>query len=315
MLNHMLVAVNAVLPCFLIVALGLTAKRCGMLEEKSLGQFNSVAFRIFLPCQIFRNVYDSHFDDTFSLKPALFILVSLFFIGALSLLVAVLAEPRRNRRGVIAQGMYRSNYVLLGIPLMQSLFGADSIGLASLMIAINIPMYNILSVFFLELYAGGEMNFRKLLKDIATNPLIDATFLALAAKALHFPLSAFPAISSTLTMMGAAATPLCLFILGASFVPASIRNYKKSLWITILFKLLIMPGLTVCLALFFGIRGPELFVILMSFGTPAAVNSYTMTREIGGDSDLAASIVVISTALSCLTLFVWIVFLKTMGWM
>ena len=53
--------------------------------------------------------------------------------------------------------------------------------------------------------------------------------------------------------------------------------------------------------------------MLLSFGAPTAVTSYNMARELGGDAELAASIVVVDTALSCLTLFAWIVLLKTLG--
>ncbi len=313
MLDHMIVAVNAVLPSFLIIALGLFIRRRGMLEDKSLGKFNSIAFRVFLPFQIFKNIYDAPIGETFDLKLLLFIFFGLILAGGLALLTATLTESRRDRRGVMAQGMFRGNYVLLGLPLIQSLFGDAGTGLASLLIAVNIPIYNVLSVIFLELYAGGKVDVRKMLKDIVTNPLIDATAVVLIAKAVHLPVYAFPAFASALKSLSAVATPLCLFILGGSFAPAGIRGYAKSLWLTVAFKLVVIPGLALAAAAAIGIRGIGLGVVMMSFGAPTAVNSYTMARELGGDGELAASIVVIDTALSCLTLFGWIVLLKTLG--
>ena len=304
MLNHMLVAVNAVLPSFLIIALGLFVRRRGMLDDTSLGKFNSVAFR---------NIYDAPIGETFDLKLVLFIFFGLILAGGLALLTAKLTEPRRDRRGVMAQGMFRANYVLLGIPLIQSLFGDAGTGLASLLIAVNIPIYNVLSVIFLELYAGGKVDVRKVLKDIATNPLIDATLFGLLAKAVHLPVYAVPVIASVLKSLAAVATPLCLFILGGSFAPAGIRGYARSLWLTVIFKLVVIPGLALAAAAAIGIRGIGLGVVMMSFGAPTAVNSYTMARELGGDGELAASIVVFSSALSCLSLFGWIVLLKALG--
>lgn len=313
MLNHMLVAVNAVLPSFLIIALGLYIRSRGKLDDKSLGKFNSIAFRVFLPFQIFKNIYDSPLGESFDLKLVLFVFFGLLLAGALALVTAIVTEPRRDRRGVMAQGMFRGNYVLLGMPLIESLFGAAGTGLAALMIAINIPIYNVLSVIFLELYAGGEINVRKMVKDIVTNPLIDATVVGLIAKAVHLPIDAFPAAASALKSLSGVATPLCLFILGASFAPAGIRGYARSLWITVAFKLLVIPGLALAAAAALGIRGVGLAVVMISFGAPTAVNSYTMARELGGDSELAAGIVVVDTALSCLTLFGWIVLLRSLG--
>ena len=313
MLDHMIVAVKAVLPSFLIIALGLFIRRRGMLEDKSLGKFNSIAFRVFLPFQIFKNIYDAPIGETFDLKLVLFIFFGLILAGGLALLTATLTESRRDRRGVMAQGMFRANYVLLGLPLIQSLFGDAGTGLALLLVAVTIPIYNVLSVIFLELYAGGKVDARKMLKDIVTNPLIDATAVALIAKAVHLPVYAFPAFASALKSLAAVATPLCLFILGGSFAPAGIRGYAKSLWLTVAFKLVVIPGLALAAAAAIGIRGIGLGVVMMSFGAPTAGNSYTMARELGGDGELAAAIVVIDTALSCLTLFGWIVLLKTLG--
>ena len=313
MLDHMIVAVNAVLPSFLIIALGLFVRRCGMLEDKSLGKFNSIAFRVFLPFQVFRSIYDAPMGEVFDLKLVLFTFFGLLAAGGIALAVAVVTEKRGDRRGVMAQGMFRGNYVLLGIPLLESLFGSSATGLASLMIAIDIPLYNMLSVVFLELFAGGKIDVRKMLRDIATNPLIDATIVALIAKAAHLPVYVFPAFASALKSLAAVATPLCLFILGGSFAPAGIRGYARSLWITVAFKLVVIPALALACAAAIGIRGVALGVVMMSFGPPTAVNSYTMARELGGDGELAASIVVIDTALSCLTLFGWIVLLRSLG--
>ena len=313
MLEHMLVAVNAVLPSFLIIALGLFLRRRGKLEENSLGKFNSIAFRVFLPFQIFKNVFDAPIGESFDLKLILFVTCGLIAAGGLALLTAALVEPRRDRRGVMAQGMFRANYVLLGIPLIESLFGSAGTGLASLMIAINIPIYNVLSVVFLELYAGGQIDVKKMLRDIAANPLIDATLVGLLAKAVHLPVYALPFVGSTLKSLAAVATPLCLFILGGSFVPSGVGGYVKSLCITVAFKSLVIPGLALAAAAAMGFRGVALAVVMMSFGAPTAVNSFTMAKELGGDAEFAAGIVVVDTALSCLTLFGWIVLLRSLG--
>ena len=99
MLEHMLVAVNAVLPSFLIIALGLFIRRRRKLDDRSLGVFNSVAFRVFLPFQIFKNVCDAPIGEVFDLRLILFTVAGLLLAGGLALLTVQLAEPRRDRRG------------------------------------------------------------------------------------------------------------------------------------------------------------------------------------------------------------------------
>ena len=58
--------------------------------------------------------------------------------------------------------------------------------------------------------------------------------------------------------------------------------------------------------------GTSLCAVLVVFGTPVAVNSYNMALQMDGDADLAGGIVLLTTALSCLTLFLWIWLLKTL---
>ena len=223
-------------------------------------------------------------------------------------------EPLRERRGVMIQGIFRSNFVLLSLPLMQSLFGDAGSGMVSLMIALVVPLFNVLAVVVLETYAGKEKTDpKKILRGIVKNPLIDATVLALIVKLTGLDLYRVSPLKSVLGSVAGAATPLCLFILGASFSLQGLRGAARSLWITAACRLLLVPTLTIAAAALLGFRGPALGVIMVCFGAPTAVSSYNMAREIGGDADLAAGIVVVTTALSCVSLFCWIVLLKTLG--
>ena len=314
MLHNMAVAVNAVLPSFLIIAVGMLIRRRGLVGETALNQFNSVAFRVFLAAQLFKNVYDSSVAESFDLRLTVFIVAAVLLAAALAALAAGRLEPVRERRGVMIQGIFRSNFVLLSLPLMQSLFGDAGSGMVSLMIALVVPLFNVLAVVVLETYAGKEKTDpKKILRGIVKNPLIDATMLSLLVKLSGLDLYRVSAIKSVLSSVAGAATPLCLFILGASFSLGGLKGAARSLWITVAGRLVAVPVVTIAAAALLGFRGPALGVIMVCFGAPTAVSSYNMAREIGGDADLAAGIVVVTTALSCLTLFCWIVLLKTLG--
>ena len=67
------------------------------------------------------------------------------------------------------------------------------------------------------------------------------------------------------------------------------------------------------LAAALGFRGVALGIILLVFAAPVAVNSYTMALQMDGDANLAGGIVLLTTALSCFTLFLWIWLLKSLG--
>ena len=314
MLQNMAAALNAVLPSFVIIAVGMLVRRKGLVGETALNQFNSVAFRVFLATQLFKNVYDSSVEESFDAGLAVFMLAAVLLVTLLTTLAVNRLEPLRERRGVMIQGIFRSNFVLLSLPLMQSLFGDAGSGMVSLMIALVVPLFNVLAVVVLETYAGKEKTDpKKILRGIVKNPLIDATMLSLLVKLSGLDLYRVSAIKSVLSSVAGAATPLCLFILGASFSLGGLKGAARSLWITVAGRLVAVPVVTIAAAALLGFRGPALGVIMVCFGAPTAVSSYNMAREIGGDADLAAGIVVVTTALSCLTLFCWIVLLKTLG--
>ena len=53
--------------------------------------------------------------------------------------------------------------------------------------------------------------------------------------------------------------------------------------------------------------------VLIFFGAPTAVSSFPMAQQMDGDGELAASLVVFTSALSILTIFLWVFALKTLA--
>lgn len=113
-------------------------------------------------------------------------------VGSLLLLFAVLCvvvprvvrEPKQ--RGVIIQGLFRSNYVIFGVSLVTNVFGAEEAAAASILSAVLVPMYNVLAVIALTVFTGGgKVSLKKTLKSIATNPLIIAALLGVLRPSLN----------------------------------------------------------------------------------------------------------------------------------
>ncbi|OJT80428.1 transporter, partial [Clostridioides difficile] len=94
-------------------------------------------------------------------------------------------------RGALIQGVFRSNFVIFGIPVTISLFGDKSIGVTSLLIAVIVPMFNVLSVVILEIFRGGKVNIKHMIKSVLTNPLIIASFIGLTMLILNINIPTF----------------------------------------------------------------------------------------------------------------------------
>ena len=86
--------------------------------------------------------------------------------------IVLLFEKDNKKRGVMVQGACRSNFVIFGLPICTLLCGDGILGKVAIAVAIVVPVLNIFAVFALEIFRGGKPSFKKILKGIATNPLI-----------------------------------------------------------------------------------------------------------------------------------------------
>ena len=311
MLQALSIAFHAIVPLFLIIAVGYTVKRLGWIGPEEVRRFNKVTFYTFMPVMLFYNIYTSDFSQAVRLPYALFVVGMALAMILLAFLITLAAEKTPERRGVMIQAAFRSNFVLLGLPIAEELLPGANFGITALMIAIVVPIYNMMSVVVLEYFRGGKPKLGEVLLAVIRNPLILGSVAGLLVQALHITLP--EVLVSFAGKMNSAATPLILLLLGASFETREIARYKKELLVCVGLRLVVFPGAILALAAAIGLRGIEFVTLLAMTAAPTAVNSFNMAQQLGGDSHLAGSAVVTSTAFSCVTLFIWITLFKQLG--
>ena len=331
MLQNFITSLEAVLPLFLMILLGMLLRRTGMLEEKSRQSMNQLSFRVFLPIYLFCTLYAiEDISAVFDPKLLIFGVAGLVTAFTLLMLAIPLVERENRRRSVMIQAMFRSNFALFGLPLAESLCGGQ-IGPTSLMLGLTVPIFNTLAVICLETFRGGKPSGRKMLRGIATNPLIIGCLLGIAFYCLKtcagFTLPAFLHSTTRATVdgtvksfhagalvkLGNIATPLSLISLGSQFALGSVRGFRFQLTLTVVVRLVVLPVIMVTLGVLLGLRNEFLVPVLIMFGAPTAVSSYPMAQQMGGDSDLAAAAVVFTSGFASLTIFLFIFALKSLG--
>ncbi len=324
-MNDLIFALNAVLPIILMIAVGYFLKRIKLLEEENAKKLNTLVFRIFLPTMLFLNVYKiqnfAEIDFTFVLY-AIGITVLLFLIGVA--VMHVLFKENRQR-SVMLQGIFRANYALVGIPLAESLFGAEGSIMASLLSAFIVPVFNILAVICLTIYSAGDKkpSISGVFKGIAKNPLIQGIlcgFVALALRAIfvevgiEFRLSQITPIYTTLQNLSSIATPLSLLVLGARFELSAIPHLKKHIIIGVVNRCVIVPIVGISIAVMINrFTGAQFASFVACFCTPVAVSSVPMSQEMGADADLMGQLVVWTTLFSAFSIFIASYALKALG--
>ena len=311
MFSNFIVAISAVIPLFCLMAIGAFVKFQKLLSDEELRHMNRMVFRVFFFCLMFHSIYTTELSASFRPKLMLFGVLGVTTVFVAAMILVPKFEPENRRRGVIVQAIFRSNFVLMGIPIVANIFGDKNIAVSAMMIAVIIPLYNIFAVFALETFRGGRFAILPILTGILKNPMIIGGLLGAAflISGIHIPAP----ILKPFGQIAAATTPVALIILGASFKAGSTHEHRHQLFGAVFARLILVPGIMLTIAALLGFRGVDFVTLIAIFGTPCAIVSFAMAQQMGGDADLAGNCVVFTSALSCFTIFCWILFFKTLG--
>ena len=313
-MESFLISLRVVLPLCIWMTVGYTTRNILKLDEDWLQRANGMVFRVFLPLLLFKNMIESNMKEHLNADTAayaIYAIASVTVVFVVMMLVVPRFEKDDTRKGVIVQGIFRTNTALYGLPVAISLYGEGNIGVAALLVIMVIPFYNVYAVIALEAFRGGKPNWTDILKKIATNPLIIALMLGLA---FYFSGITLPSgIQRGIYGFAECATPFAFLCMGAGFVFSSAVNNRKTLAVVVLLRLVVVPILGILGAYLLGARGAALAGFMLIFASPTASSSYSMACVMGGDSRLANEIVVFTSALSVITVFLWVYALASLG--
>lgn len=310
-MSNLAVCFGAILPIFILMALGCLARRLGAVSRDDVPKLNGLMFKYFMPVMLFYNIITSDFSTAVQPKLLIFAEAGVLIEYGICVAYVLLTEKVPNRRGVMIQGLSRSNFVIIGLPLATALVSGESAGPVAVLIAVVVPTFNVLAVITLEAFSGTKPKVGRLLRDIIKNPLILGTAAGLiwVGTGLEMP----AALMSAIKQIASVATPMMLFLLGAFFRWGSISEYLGRVVQVVLGRLVILPGIFLTAAYLLGIRGIGFAGMIAAFGSATAIASFTMTQQMGGDAELAGDIVVATSALCCFTMFGWSLLFKSLG--
>lgn len=311
MYSDFLVCLNAVLPLIIFMLIGMGIRKAKLLTREEVGKLNHMVFIVFFPVMMFTNIYGHELKDIVDPHLVIFALSAIMGIYFLSVLIVTRIEKHPKSRGAMIQAIYRSNFVIMGLPVAINIFGRGNLASTMMMIAIVVPLYNVLAVITLELFRGGKIRRSQIVLRILTNPLILGAIAGVLAAL--FGLRLPRTIDSVIGQMSDVCSPLALIILGASFDFRAVSHMKRNLFVCVAGKLVVVPAIGLFLAMELGFRGVAFVTCVSIFAAPTAVSSFTMAESMGSDAELAGAAVVFSSAISVVTMFLWLFLFKTLG--
>lgn len=236
----------------------------------------------------------------------------LLILFVLLCLIVPRIVTQENQQGVVIQGIFRSNYVIFGVAVVQNMYGPKSTTTAAILSAILVPMYNFLAVVALSIFGEKRENdWKKIILDIIKNPLIISSVLGIIFSLLGIRLPT--AVDTTVQDLAKLSTPIAFMILGGDLDFSKVKGNLKVASVVLTIKLVILPLIMIPMIVMMGYRDADLLSGLLAYQTPVAVSSYIMAQQAGADGQLAGQLVVFSSVLSIFTLFVTIFILRTMG--
>ena len=312
MFESFMVALNAVAPFLILLSVGFLAVRTGLTDRAFMARLNALNFRLFFPFLMFSNVYSARPEDLPSVTLMIFGPVSVLLLIAVLLVVVPRIVKENPRRGTIIQAVFRSNFIIYGIPLTASVFGTARSSVCGMMVMIMVTLFNTAAVIVLEIFRdGGRIRLKPLLLGLVRNPLLQGCAAGLLCYLLQIRLPDF--IASPVSSLSSLATTLAMIALGASLVFDELKKNRRTVTAVLLVRLVLLPLIALPAAWVLGLRGVELFLVLMIFGTPVATASYPMAQNMGGDGQLAGQLVFVSTVASLGTVFLFIYAMSRLG--
>lgn len=308
MVENFLFSLSVALPIFLIMLSGFILKNKNIIRKDFITAANFIVFYIALPLKLFNNVSNSSVADNFDLKFISFAILGTVVSVILIYIYSKLVVNEKSKLGAFIHGTFRGNFVYVGFSLLENVTGAVG-PLASLVVAFVVPIYNIFAVLVLIL-TNPENNSKNqianALKNIIKNPFIISITLGIIASLINFKFP--PLLQNTADYFDVLATPLALLTIGATFRVDKLFVDIKPAAAASIFKLFLNPLLAVLAAFFLGFSSNEIFLIYILFGVPTSISSAIITASMGGDENLAASIVMLTTlgSVFSLTLFVFV---------
>ena len=326
-------AVNAVAPVVLLILLGYLLRQSGFLSGDFVKTGNRLVFNVCLPCMLFINVYNIESFAAINWPFVLYCAAVILLIFALGFVTAVLLTKRPERRGVIWQCSFRSNFAIIGLSLAGALGGDEAEAVAAIVSSFAVPLLNIISVVSLSVFAkeGEKSDFRKILKNIAKNPLIISVVLGLLCLCIReLQVAKLGAAVFTLkeqckflytavNNLKSVASPFALLVLGGQFTFSAVKGLLKEIAAGTLWRILLAPLIGIGGAVLLGGMGVlscganEYPALIAMFGSPAAVSSAVMASSMGADEQLATQLVVWTSLFSVITVFAEVCILMAAG--
>lgn len=223
-MTHFLLGLNIIFPIFFVILAGFLAKHKGYLDEHFVSTSTWIVFYVALPLKLFSDIRSAQIQSL----PTTYVAYILLGICLVFFATWIAARPfirDRKKLSAFVHCSFRSNFVYVGYPILESLYGTPSPEHMIVITVFGLTLYNILAIVILTLYSESEdkrLHPGKILLKILKNPMIIAIFIGVLFNILEIPV--YAGLDKGIGLLASLCTPLSLLLIGASL---SFESVKK----------------------------------------------------------------------------------------
>jgi malonate transporter and related proteins len=290
------------LPFFALIGVGWWAGRVRFFTPDATAYLTKFVFYFALSAMLFRFAANLSLEGIWNTQFALAYLTGCVVVYALAFGVALMRRVTVEEAAIESQCAVIGNTGFLGVPMLVVLLGPQAAGPVLLVLAIDLIVFSSLITLIITARREGRMSmglFRVLGVGLLKNPMIVSMGLGLAWSATAMPVPA--PVNEFLALLGAAATPGALFAIGASLATKSAERWAVAGWLSFA-KLVLHPAAVAVAALWiFDVPPASAGVMIAAAALPVAGNVYILAQHYGVAPQRVSSSILISTAVSILT--------------
>ena len=308
-MENILIAARVVIPMILMIALGILIRVTGVIDPPSMKKADKLIFKVFLPFMAFCNIYRADFSQISAVGLTLYCVFGIVAVFAVCMVLIPKFIHHPPLAAAFGQAMLRPNYLVFGVAVAQSLYGAENMGVLLLVGMVIIPVYNVCVTIVLERWREEKSSTIHMLLAIVKNPMIIACLLGAVINLSGIKLPEL--FVGVLEDVGGITTPFCFISMGVGL--SFVAGPKMKLALTTAFlRLILVPVILVTGGVLLGFRGIDLCTVMILFASPTAVASYPTAVAMGADYEYTGQAVAVSL-ISCMgTIFVWIYILSAL---
>ncbi|MEE9447069.1 MAG: AEC family transporter [Arenicellales bacterium] len=303
---------DTLLPLYFLISLGFWFKKSQFLSQTFWDDVEKLVYFILIPALIFAHL--SRADINANLIGYILLAVALptFIIGASQWLGFLDKRVQPDTFTSMFQGAVRNN-TIIGLAIAGLVAPDNGVAIMALIMTIMVIINNISCVSVLSKYGDASkraksMQGKSVLRNVATNPLIQASIAGLAVNFLSITLP--DAIHNTFHFLGKTGLPLALLAVGAGLSLRMEKGKTTALVLPVMAKLVLMPIIIYAVIYLMNGAIPNASIFILYGALPTAMSSYVLASQMGGDKQTMAQIITLQTLGAAFTLPVALWFIQ-----